>query len=224
VALRRLRGEPVARILGRKEFYGLSFVLNEATLIPRPETELLVDLALLALKPIAHPDLLDLGTGTGCIAISVLANNAAAEAVATDLSPEALVAARANALAADVAERLTFAQGSWFVPLGKRGRRFDLIVSNPPYIESRAIDGLEIDVRRYDPRLALDGGPDGLDPYREIAAEALHWLKPKGALMVEIGSTQGESVPKVLEEAGFSRVTVEKDLAGLDRAAIGHHA
>lgn len=221
---RRLAGEPVARILGEKEFYGLSFVLNEATLVPRPETELLVDLALDWLRGRGDAVILDLGTGTGCIPIAILANAPRVRAVAVDLSARALDAARENAVRHGVAERMELCEGSWFDPLPKsEGGGFDLIASNPPYIESAAIATLAPEVRDHDPHLALDGGPDGLEPYRIIAAGAAARLVPGGALMVEVGSAQGAAVAGIFTGAGFSNLVIHKDLAGLDRVVIGHH-
>lgn len=223
---RRMSGESVARIIGEREFYGLAFALNGATLEPRPETELLVDMALEALPKGGH--VLDLGTGTGCIPIAVLVNRADASGVATDLSAEALAAARGNAERHDVSDRLDFRQGSWFEalltsPEGRGEERFDLIVSNPPYINSAVIETLADEVKSFDPRLALDGGPDGLAPYRVIAGEARNWLKPGGRVLVEIGYDQGEAVAGLFRAAGFTEVAVHQDLNGLDRVVSGHH-
>lgn len=220
-AARRMTGEPVARILGEKEFYGLPFRLNDATLVPRPDTELLVDLALAWLDGRPSARILDLGTGTGAIPIAILANAPGATGVATDLASEALAMAQANATRNGVADRLTFRQGSWFDPIAP-SERFDLIVSNPPYIESEVIETLAPDVRAFDPRLALDGGPDGLAPYRIIAGLAGEHLVPGGAIMVEIGSGQGPAVAALMAQHGFSDVRVEKDLAGLDRVVMAH--
>lgn len=223
---RRMAGESVARIIGAREFYGLAFTLNGATLEPRPETELLVDLALGALP--AGGRLLDLGTGTGCIPIAVLANQPDATAVAVDLSAEALAAARDNALRHELAERIVFLHGSWFEPLptspsGKGEGPFDLIVSNPPYIASDVVETLASEVKDFDPRLALDGGPDGMAPYRVIAAEAAGWLKPGGWVLVEIGHDQGAAVTALFLEAGFADVALHRDLNGLDRVVAAHH-
>jgi len=222
LASRRLAGEPVARIAGRKEFYGLSFHLNAATLVPRPETEQLVDLALAFLKDKPSPKILDLGTGTGAIPISILANNPSATAVAVDLSPEALVAARTNAALHSVGDRLETRAGSWFDPIAA-DEKFDIIVSNPPYIETEIIAGLAADVRDHDPMLALDGGADGLVAYRTIASQARNHLAEDGMVLLEIGSEQGESVAQLLKDAGFTTPVVEKDLAGLDRVVLTHH-
>ena len=224
---RRMTGESVARIIGEREFYGLAFTLNAATLEPRPETELLVDLALGAMPEGGH--LLDLGTGTGCIPIALLANQPDATAVAVDLSREALEAARGNAARHGVSDRIEFLHGSWFEPLSTsregRGeeRRFDLIVANPPYITSTVVETLAPEVKDFDPRLALDGGPDGLAPYRVIAAEAANWLKPGGWVLVEIGYDQGAAVSALFLEAGFEDVVVHRDLNGLDRVVAAHH-
>ena len=248
---RRMTGESVARIIGEREFYGLAFTLNAATLEPRPETELLVDLALGALP--AGGRLLDLGTGTGCIPIAVLANQPDAMAVAVDLSGLALEAAQANAERHGVAGRIEFLNGSWFEPLSPgsphgelvepRGRvgdgattssfdtlrmrstegLFHLIISNPPYITSAVVETLAPEVRDFDPRLALDGGRDGLAPYRIIAAQSAGWLAPNGRVLVEIGYDQGAAVSALFLEAGFDDVEVHRDLNGLDRVVSAHH-
>jgi release factor glutamine methyltransferase len=243
----RMAGESVARIIGEREFYGLPFRLNAGTLEPRPETELLVDLALERLPQ--GGQVLDLGTGTGCIPIAILANRPGASAVAVDLSPLALAAARENAERNGVAERLLLLQGSWFEPLVRNphptspwegegldrvssdiwdmpqggGSKFDLIVSNPPYISSAVVETLAPEVKDFDPRLALDGGPDGLAPYRAIAGEAARYLKLGGQVLLEIGHDQGEAVSGLLKEAGFARIKVHKDLNGLDRVVEAHH-
>lgn len=221
-ATRRLRGEPVARIIGEKEFWGLSFTLNEATLVPRPETEMLVRRGLELIEGRTHKRILDLGTGTGCVPIAILKESPSATAVAVDLSSEAIVAAQWNAERHDVAKRFDARHGSWFDPL-LVGESFDLITANPPYIEHAAIDSLPPEVKNHDPRLALDGGWDGLDAYRAIVGEACHWLKPGGALVVEIGSMQAAAVRSMFLKASFAEVALEKDLAGLDRVVVGHH-
>jgi release factor glutamine methyltransferase len=220
---RRMSGESVARIIGEKEFYGLVFGLNAATLEPRPDTELLVDLAIAALPPGAR--FLDLGTGTGCIPISILANRPDTTGVASDLNAEALDMAHNNAGRHGVQWRLDFAQGDWFdaLPAASGEKSFDLIVSNPPYIVSAVIDTLAREVKEFDPMLALDGGPDGLAPYRIIAAQSGRFLKPGGQVLVEIGYDQGQSVSALFSEAGFGNISVHKDLNGLDRVVSAHH-
>lgn len=219
LAMRRLSGEPVARIVGVQEFYGLPFALNAATLIPRPETELLVDFGLSHLKSHAAPAILDLGTGTGCIAIALLANLNSATTIAIDLSPEAIAQARANAAQNGVAARFEGRTGNWFDPL--TSENFDLIVSNPPYIATDVVGTLEREVSGFDPHLALDGGADGLSPYEIIIAGAFSRLKPGGALAVEIGYDQGDAVTKMFERAGFEAIACTKDLAGHDRMVTG---
>ena len=219
---RRLSGEPIARILGEKAFYGRMFRVNGATLVPRPETELLVTLAHRALMNHPHPLILDLGTGTGCIAISLLADLPRAQAVAIDLSVDALTMARLNAVTHKVDDRLSLSAGSWFDPL-EPGERFDVIVSNPPYVESDVIPTLMPEVKDHDPMLALDGGADGLAAYRIILAGARERLNLGGMLIVEIASTQGAAVSELARASGFVTITLEKDLAGLDRAVLLHH-
>ncbi len=196
-ALRRLRGEPVVRIIGEKEFWGLAFTLNAETLVPRPETEMLVrkGARLLEGRGLAH--ILDLGTGTGAIAIALLTELPDATALAVDLSSEAVLAAQWNAERHGVAKRLDVRQGSWFEPVASDDR-FDLIVSNPPYIEHEVIEGLAPEVRDHDPRLALDGGRDGLAAYRVIVPQALRRLKPGGWMLLEIGSDQGKAVSELV--------------------------
>lgn len=215
---RRLAREPVARIVGRQEFYGLDFGLNEATLIPRPETEMLVDFGIARLKGREGATILDLGTGTGCIVLSLLANLPGTKGVGIDLSARALEQVRANTVALGLSSRFTALEGSWFGPVVDQ--RFDLIVANPPYIASKTVAGLAPEVARFDPALALDGGEDGLEPYRVIAAGAADHLNPGGVLAVEIGFDQGAAVSRLLEDAGLSGVRVEKDLAGHDRMVV----
>jgi release factor glutamine methyltransferase len=218
-ARRRLEGEPVFRILGEKEFWGLGFRLNAATLVPRPETELLVEKALEIVGALNGARILDLGTGTGCIPISILTEYSDITGVAVDLSAEALEMARFNANRHGVGSRLTTLKGSWFDPL-EPGERFDLITSNPPYIETADIAGLMVEVREHDPHLALDGGADGLVAYRAIAVEAPLFLKPEGVLLLEIGSSQGQAVCDILVGAGFAEVEVAQDLGGHDRVIL----
>ena len=222
-AARRLKGEPVVRILGEKEFWGLSFKLNAATLVPRPETELLVERGLEIIGPLDHARILDLGTGTGCIPISLLTEYSDVTAVAVDLSAAALEMARFNANRHGVGERFETLKGSWFDPL-EPGARFDLITANPPYIETAVIATLMPEVREHDPRLALDGGPDGLAAYRAIAAEAGLFLKPEGVLLLEIGSGQAAAVCDILVGAGFGDVEVARDLGGHDRVILARLA
>lgn len=217
---RRLAGEPVARIVGYQEFYGLRFSLNRATLIPRPETELLVDFGLERFKGRPQASILDLGTGTGCIALALLAHLPGARAVGIDLAENAVAQARANAAALGLEGRFDCRLGRWFDPLDP-AERFEFIVSNPPYIAPHVIDTLESGVRSFDPRLALDGGADGLDAYRDILARAPDFLTEGGMLAVEIGFDQGDMVKRLFADHGFARVAIGRDLAGHERIVSG---
>ena len=189
---RREAHEPVSRIMGEREFYGRLFQVTPAVLDPRPDTETLIDAALGFMG--AQAGILDLGTGTGAIIVTLLAERADATGLATDLSAAALAVAQVNADRLGVAPRLSFAEGSWFEPVADR---FDLIVSNPPYIAAEDIALLEPDVRNFDPVLALSGGADGLDPYRAIAAGASLHLAEDGTVLVEIGAGQADAVEAI---------------------------
>jgi release factor glutamine methyltransferase len=196
---RRVEGWPVAYLVGTKEFYLLKFEVSPAVLVPRPETETLVLEALRLLKPLREPTVLDLGTGSGCIAVSVAHQKKDARVTAADVSPDALEVAARNAQRHGVADRVTFLQGDLFAPV-PAGGTFDLVVSNPPYVTPTELAALAPDVREHEPRLALDGGPDGLAFYRRIAAGVGPLLKPGGWLLLEIGATQDEAVRAVLGE------------------------
>ncbi|WP_183487699.1 peptide chain release factor N(5)-glutamine methyltransferase [Martelella radicis] len=218
---RRLAREPVYRILGAREFYGLDFMLSADTLEPRPDTEILVESALpwldAAAKRKGKVRLIDLGTGTGAIAIALLKNCAQARALATDIADGALETARANALINGVADRLDTVCGTWFSAV--RGK-FDMIVSNPPYIVSDLIETLAPEVKDHDPALALDGGKDGLDAYRAIAAKTGDHLAEDGVIALEIGFDQKDAVTAIFSEKGFALAQSHKDLGGNDRVVI----
>jgi release factor glutamine methyltransferase len=211
---RRLADEPVSRILATREFYGRSFEVTPAVLDPRADTEALIGLALeLVKKP--HGRLLDIGTGSGVIAVTLLAELPGFTGVAVDVSPDALHVARKNALANGVSGRLQFHHGSWFNGLTEK---FDLIVSNPPYIPHDDIVGLGNEVKDYDPHLALDGGADGLYAYRAIAAGAAARLFDTGLIIVEIGAGQGPDVTAIFIRHGFKLTGRRVDLGGHLRA------
>ncbi|ACL55160.1 peptide chain release factor N(5)-glutamine methyltransferase [Methylobacterium nodulans] len=216
--LRRAEGEPVARILGAWEFWGLPFRLSPATLVPRPDTETVVEAALaLGLERTAPIRLLDLGTGSGCLLVALLSEWPCATGLGIDRAREALVTARDNADQNGVGARALWVQGDW---AGSLRGPFDVIVANPPYIASRMIDGLADEVRVHDPRMALDGGSDGLDAYRVILGQAAVLLAPGGRLIVEIGYDQEEALRHLAEAARLQVVVVRRDLAGHPRAVV----
>ncbi|QDC01012.1 peptide chain release factor N(5)-glutamine methyltransferase [Mesorhizobium sp. 8] len=219
--VRRISGEPVHRILGFREFYGLRLSLSKETLEPRPDTETLVEAVLpfvrRAVQGKGACSILDLGTGTGAIALALL--SAAPQAVATgvDISADALATAARNAADLGLDGRFRTLQSDWFE---KISGRYDAIVSNPPYIAGKEIAALQKEVRDFDPRQALDGGADGLDVYRIIAANAAAHLEKDGIVAVEIGSTQKEDVTALFERTGFIVLEAMRDLAGNDRVLV----
>jgi release factor glutamine methyltransferase len=196
---RRAAGWPVAYLVGSRDFYLLTFEVSTAVLIPRPDTETLVLEALAFLKPLPSPTVLDIGTGSGCIAVSIAHQKKDARVTATDVSPDALEVARRNAAKHGLVERVNFLQGDLLTPI-PQDATFDLIASNPPYIAEGEMEGLAPDVRDHEPRIALDGGPDGLKFYRRIAMGVTQFLKPGGRLLLEIGYTQDENVRRILSE------------------------
>jgi len=216
---RRLEGEPMAYLVGRREFMGHGFAVEPGVLIPRPETELLVETALgeLARRGRDRPRVLDLGTGSGAIAISLALAQPDAEVVATDLSEAALGVARRNAQA--LGARVEFLPGSWFQALEGQ-RPFDLIVSNPPYIQDGDPHLARGDLR-FEPAGALTDGADGLSALAHIAVQAPQWLAPGGGLWMEHGYDQAADVRRLLLEAGFGRVDSLRDLAGIERVSGG---
>lgn len=217
-ATRRLHHEPVHRIIGSRGFYGRDFRLSEATLEPRSDTECLIDLAvqLMANRKDSELSILDLGTGTGILAITLVAEIPGATALAVDKSSAALDVARDNCVRNMVAGRVRFLESDWFS--GVEGS-FDLIISNPPYIASHEIDGLEAEVRSHDPRLALDGGEDGLMAFRQIAGGAGRHLRQGGLVLVEIGQGQLAAVTAIFESQGFAEQRSIKDFSGIERGA-----
>lgn len=213
---RRVAGEPVARILGRREFWGLDFALSPETLVPRPDSETIVEAALAeAGKRDRALRVLDLGTGTGCLLLAILSERPNAFGVGVDLSPLAATAARENAEALGLGDRATFVAGCWGDALGGT---FDLVVSNPPYIRSADVGGLDVEVRAHDPRLALDGGNDGLDAYRALARALPRLLAEDGAAVFELGAGQAGDVSEIMAEAGFAVSPAAPDLGGVPRA------
>jgi release factor glutamine methyltransferase len=194
---RRSEGTPVAYLVGRKEFYSLAFLVSPAVLIPRPESEFVVVEYLEHTRHLASPNAVDVGTGSGCLAIACAHRQPAARFVATDISEEALAIARRNAAKLGVLDRIDFRQGDKLEPLSREGP-FDAIISNPPYIRSQAIEQLEPGVRDYEPRMALDGGPGGLDMVARLIEQSVELLKPGGHLILEIGSDQEAAVRSLI--------------------------
>ncbi|MBA4035080.1 MAG: peptide chain release factor N(5)-glutamine methyltransferase [Bradyrhizobium sp.] len=223
-ARRRLAGEPVARIVGEKEFWGLPLRLGPATLVPRPDTETVVEVALEVMRTGGALDrplrIADLGTGTGAILLALLSELPAATGIGTDISEAALQTAAANATRAGLSERATFIACDYASGLSGL---FDLIVSNPPYIRSADIGGLAVEVRNHDPLAALDGGADGLDAYRALVPQSASRLAPGAALVVEAGEGQTGQIEALMVAAGLTPAACPKaDLAGIPRAVAGH--
>jgi release factor glutamine methyltransferase len=212
---RRLAHEPVARIVGEREFWGLPFALSPETLVPRPDTETVVETALDLLPDRQAPLLMaDFGTGSGCLLVALLHELPRATGLGVDLSPGALETARRNAWRNGVGERSLFALSHWADAISGR---FDLIVSNPPYIASPVIPTLDREVREHDPQLALDGGPDGLEPYRILLGETWRLLIPGGLLVVEIGYDQADDLTALAAAQGLEILKVASDLSNNPR-------
>lgn len=215
---RRAKREPTAYILGRKEFWSLDFEVSPAVLIPRPDSETLVDAALAQFKNHRPPQtILDLGTGSGCLLIALLSEWPQARGLGVDISPEALAIARRNAVRLVPGERAQFHQGDWTKGLD---RRFDLIVSNPPYITSAEMLSLDEDVAGFEPRGALLGGDDGLEPLRRIAEGLKSVMQPQAVAIIELGIDQAASAGRILVNAGLEVLNIAKDLGGRDRAIV----
>ena len=221
---RRLMREPVAYITGRREFWSLEFEVSPDVLIPRPETERLVEIALALAQALPCAEafqILDIGTGSGAIAISLAKELPPAATSAIDDSSAALEVARANAARHNVTERVHFFHGDLFEHLGGCAGRFDLIVSNPPYIRSADIDELEPEVSSWEPRGALDGGADGLAFYRRIARAAHDYMAPNGVIAMEVGAGMGEEVVSLFSDRGYyTGLTIFPDYAGRDRVVV----
>jgi release factor glutamine methyltransferase len=214
----RLAATPAAHILGSQGFWTLDLAVSPATLIPRPDSEAVVEAALAAFPDREAPlRVLDLGTGTGCLLLAVLAERPRASGIGVDLVPAAAALARENARRNGIAGRVSVLAGDWSAALSGR---FDLVLSNPPYVESAAIDGLMPEVARHEPRSALDGGADGLDAYRRLAALLPALLAPAGAAVLELGLGQREAVEALAREVGLQPDKCHTDLGGVERALI----
>jgi release factor glutamine methyltransferase len=219
---RRKQREPLAYILGHKEFYSLQFDVTPAVLIPRPETETVVSTSLEFVQ--RHPNLLlcDLGTGSGAAGLAIAANAPGVRVTATDISDAALAVAAHNAARLGLAERVQFRRADCFAPLDKLGPlgRFELIISNPPYIAADEFARLAPEISRYEPRMALAGGHDGLEVYRRMAASLTDHLNQNGAAIVEVGAAQSEAVTEIMRGAGAGSIRMICDLAGLPRIVV----
>ena len=217
---RRASGEPAQYIIGSQDFYGRRFEVNPAVLIPRPETELLIEATLRYLSFSEAPVwICDVGTGSGCIAITLLCENGFAHAMAVDISGPALEVAKRNANAHDVANRMSFIQSDCFNALTS-DLSFDLIVSNPPYVPAKVLPGLQREVRQYEPRVALTPGDDGLTLIRRLINEAPPFLKEKGHLLIEIGFDQSEKIPELVDPNVWRLMPIVPDLQQIPRIVV----
>jgi release factor glutamine methyltransferase len=226
LAARRVGREPMAYILGEREFWGLPFKVSPAVLVPRPDSETVIEAALALLPDRARPwRIVDLGTGSGCLLLTLLREFPNARGLGMDASVEALGVAHANAQTLRVTDRAELVAGDWRQAdwADRLGGPFDLLVSNPPYIAAGAIDGLMPEVARFEPRLALDGGPDGLVAYRTIAAAAPKLVTPGGRLLVEIGEGQAPEITRLFASAGLAVGALFKDLGGIERVVSAKH-
>ena len=224
--LRRLQREPLAYITCKQEFWSLDFTITKDVLVPRPETEVLVEIALKCAAESSRGNpfrVLDLGTGSGAIAVALAKELPEAGIFATDISPEALAVARRNAAIHGVSMRLRFFQGDLFAAINQKiDHEFDLIVSNPPYVCRGELSSLEPEVSRWEPHAALDGGHDGLDFYRRIAQEGPRYLRPGGALAVEVGAGMGPAVLALFKQAAaYAKKRIYRDYSGNERVFLG---
>lgn len=215
---RRVAREPVSHIVGKKAFWTLDLNVTPAVLTPRPETEFLVEAALVALPSTSPARILDLGVGSGAVLLAVLAERDLVSGIGLDVSADALAIARGNAEMLKLDNRAAFHLGDWSTTFAEQ---FDVVVSNPPYIPSGDIDGLAPEVSKHEPRIALDGGADGLDAYRAIVGRLRDWVKPEGAFAFEVGKGQADRVEALVTAAGHSVLPQRVDLAGVPRVVIG---
>jgi len=216
--VRRSAREPVSRILGYREFWSLRFVLSADTLDPRADSETLIEASLAALDDRERAyRVLDFGTGTGCLLLALLAELPHAVGIGTDCSQGALETARQNAAALDLGDRARFVRGNWGDGLSGQ---WDVVLANPPYVASRELDGLMPEVARYEPRLALDGGADGLTAYRALAPEIARLLAPAGIAAIEVGAGQAPAVAATMAGAGLVLRAIRHDLSGVDRCLV----
>ena len=215
---RRIKREPISHIIGKREFFGQDFQVNSAVLDPRPDSETLIETVLSQHAPTDHLKLLELGVGSACLLLTLLSKLNNARGIGVDISQQALQTAIANSKLLKLEERVEFRQSNWFENL--KNMQFDLIISNPPYIKSQDIETLESEVRDYEPRLALDGGADGLDCYRAIAADVNDFLKDDASLVLEIGQGQEQEIEQIFQKSGLVLVKSVKDLGQIIRCLV----
>lgn len=217
----RLKGRPIAYIVNNREFMGLDFYVKEGVLIPRPDTEILVEEIIELCKGKDDLDILDIGTGSGAITVSLAKYIEKSRLTSLDISEIALEIAKKNAKSNGVIDKINFIKSDLFQQIVGTNLKFDIIVSNPPYIRKRDIDELHTQVKDYEPYNALEGGIDGLDFYRNITEQSKNYLKLGGILAYEVGHDQAEEVVKIMQNNGYNKIYIKKDLQGIDRVVIG---
>lgn len=218
----RINGRPVAYIVGNREFMGLDFFVKEGVLIPRPDTETLVEEIIeLCKNKNEEINIVDIGTGSGAITVSLAKYIENSRIISLDISDIPLEVGKINAVNNGVDDKIEFIKSDVFSGIKNRGEKFDIIVSNPPYIPKKDIETLHTQVKDYEPYNALEGGEDGLDFYRQITEESIQYLKQNGILAYEVGHDQAEDVSKIMKYHGYDRIYTKKDIQGIDRVVIG---
>ncbi|WP_099190069.1 peptide chain release factor N(5)-glutamine methyltransferase [Tepidibacter mesophilus] len=217
----RRKGRPMAYIIGNREFMGLDFFVKEGVLIPRPDTEVLVEDVIEQAKKIDNPMIVDIGTGSGAISVSLAKYIKDSKVYSLDISDDALEVGSINAKNNDVEDKITFLKSDVFSSLENEDIKFDIIVSNPPYIRREDISCLDVDVKDYEPSLALDGGEDGLDFYRKITEDSVEFIKDNGILGYEVGYDQAHDVKNIMIQNGYENIRILEDLASIQRVVIG---
>ena len=217
----RLKGRPIAYIVNNREFMGLDFYVEEGVLIPRPDTEPLVEEVIELVKGKENLKIVDIGTGSGAITVSLAKYIKDCQVYSLDISDKALSIGLKNAISNEVENKINFIKSNIFSGIEDKGLELDVIVSNPPYIRRADIETLHTQVKDYEPYIALEGGEDGLDFYRDITRESVKYLKDKGILAFEVGHDQAEDVSEILKHNGYTNIYTKKDLQGIDRVVIG---
>lgn len=217
----RLKGRPIAYIVNNREFMGLDFYVEEGVLIPRPDTEPLVEEVIELVKGKENLKIVDIGTGSGAITVSLAKYIKDCQVYSLDISDKALSIGLKNAISNEVEDKINFIKSNIFSGIEDKGLELDVIVSNPPYIRRADIETLHTQVKDYEPYIALEGGEDGLNFYRDITRESVKYLKDKGILAFEVGHDQAEDVSEILKNNGYTNIYTKKDLQGIDRVVIG---